>query len=184
MVVLKQLNTAADFWLEMVVPDCSDYLAAETNLRRALHASISLFHMSDWVFHTHEVQVRTAFTFTDGNSNIRPVATASEFAKALEQQNADFGRIRGIANAAKHLELTDIRPVPNAPSHAANTALQTEFVGAGGYNCAGGYNQGGAAYGARPRGMLAGPNGNNMEFSNMLRSVYRMWETLKSAHNW
>ncbi|HUI19727.1 MAG TPA: hypothetical protein VLZ74_01595 [Methylocella sp.] len=54
MVVLKQLNTAADFWLAIVVPDYSDYFAAETDLRRALHASISLFHMSDWVFHTHE----------------------------------------------------------------------------------------------------------------------------------
>jgi hypothetical protein len=171
MVVLKQLNTAADFWLEIVVPDCSDYFAAETNLRRALHAYISLFHMS-------------AFTFTDCNSTVRPVSKSSEFATALEQQNADFGRIRGIANAAKHLELTDIRPVPNAPSHAANTAIQTEFVGAGGYGCVGGYNLGGVAYGASPKVMLAGPNGSDMEFSNILRSVYRMWETLKCTYGW
>ena len=184
MVVLKQLNTAADFWLEIVVPDCSDYFAAETNLRRALHASISLFHMSDWVFHTHEAQVRSAFTYTDSKSTVRPVSKASEFATALEQQNADFGRIRGIANAAKHLELTDIRPVPNAPSHAANTAIQTEFVGAGGYGCAGGYNQGGVAYGASPKVMLAGPNGSDMEFSNILRSVYGMWGTLKCTYGW
>ncbi len=134
MVVLMQLNTATDFWLEMVVPDCSDYFAAETNLRRALHASISLFHMSDWVFHTHEAQVRSAFNFTDRNSTVRPVSKAWEFANALEQQNADFGRIRGIANAAKHLELTVIRPVPNAPSLAANTAIQTERAGSANLN--------------------------------------------------
>jgi len=97
--------------------------------------------MSDWVFHTHEAQVRSAFTFTDPNSTVRPVSNASQFATALEQQNADFGRIRGIANAAKHLELTDIRPVPNAPNHAANTAIQTDFVGTDAYGrFAGGYD--------------------------------------------
>lgn len=42
MAVLMQLNTAADFWLEMAVPYCSDYFAEPWNLRHALHAPLSL----------------------------------------------------------------------------------------------------------------------------------------------
>jgi hypothetical protein len=95
-----RLNAAADFWLEIVEPN---YFADETNLRRALHAAISLFHMSDWVFHTHETQVRSAFTFTHPNRKVRTVSRSEDFADALEQQNADFGRIRGIANATNTL---------------------------------------------------------------------------------
>jgi hypothetical protein len=53
-----QLNTSADFWLEMAVPDCSEYFSNKESLRYALHAAISLFHMSDWVFHTHEAAVK------------------------------------------------------------------------------------------------------------------------------
>jgi hypothetical protein len=190
MAVLMRLNTAADFWLEMVEPDCDDYFADETNLRRALHAAISLFHMSDWVFHTHETQVRSAFTFTDPNGKVRTVSKLEDFADALEQRNADFGRIRGIAHAAKHLKLRKVRPVPNAPSHAANTAIQAEFVGADACGCQqGGYGwletgSSQAQYGASTRVVLAGPNGNDMEFSNILRSVYGMWKTLKSTHGW
>lgn len=185
MVIVKQFNTAADFWLGMVVPDYNDYLAEETNLRRALHASISIFHMSDWVFHSHKAEVTSTFNFAD-KGKVSPVSEEQHFYTALEQKNDDFGRIRGVANAAKHLELRpkSVRPVPNAPSHAANTALQTEFVGAGGYNCAGAYNHGGIAYGASPRIMLAGPNGNDMEFSIILRNVFTMWENLKTTHGW
>jgi hypothetical protein len=35
------------------------------------------------------------------NGTVRPVSNVAEFANALEQFNADFGRIRGIANAGK-----------------------------------------------------------------------------------
>ncbi len=180
---LTQFNTAADFWSEMVVPDCADYRDDPTDLRRALHAANSLFHMHDWIFHSHENAVRSGFTFTDRNGTVHPVSKPSEFATALEQQNADFGRIRGIANAGKHLQLLDIRPVANAPSHAANVALQT-IHGQGAYGQGNsGYGVRGA-YGGRPRIMLAGPNGNDMEFSTILESVFKMWETLKTAHGW
>jgi hypothetical protein len=111
---------------------------------------------------------------------------SENFATALEQQNDDFGRIRGIANAAKHLELgpDGIRPVSNAPSHAANTAIQIDGSGAGGYDCAGCYDLGGAALSGIPKIMLAGPNGNDMEFSTIVKSVYGMWEALKSMYAW
>src|SRR4051794_35951678 len=118
-----QLNTAADYWLEMVVPDCSEYFENRESLRYALHAAISLFHMSDWVFHTHQATVRASFTFLDRKGNVTPVSDPGNFATALEQQCPDYGLIRGIAHAAKHLKLNNARPIPNAPSHASNTGV-------------------------------------------------------------
>lgn len=142
--------------------------------------------------------MRANFAFTDSNGKVRSVSKASNFATALEQQKHDFDRIRGIANAAKHLELTDIRPVANAPSRAANTAIQTAgpvrnfsvppfcdgsdpvmeaLARARGLSRRG-------PYGGNAQLMLARPNGNDMEFSDILRSVYKMWETLTTAHRW
>ena len=173
-----QLNTSADFWLEIVVPDCSEYFNNKGNLRLALHAAISLFHMSDWVFHTHQATVVSGFTYINNAGVPANVSSASTFANSLEQQNADFGRIRGICHAAKHLKLHDIRPVANAPSHAANTASHAISTAAQGF-----FSQWWPSSPSR-KVMLAGPSGNDMEFEAILRSVYEMWGNLKRSHGW
>jgi len=67
--------------------------------------------------------LRAAFTFKDRIGAITNVYDGPTFANALQQQCDDFGRVRGIANAAKHLQLSNVRQVPNAPSHAANTDI-------------------------------------------------------------
>jgi hypothetical protein len=160
----------------MVVPDCSEYFANNESLRCALHAAISLFHMSDWVFHTHEAAVKASFTFIDRNGTAVSVYDPASFATALEQQCSDFGLIRGIAHAAKHLKLNNVRPIPNAPSHAANTAVHgptfapTVFAH--------------GVFDTRRRVMLAGANGNDVQFEKILRAVYAMWTSLKSTHGW
>ena len=56
MTVTNQFVTAGDFWTGMLEPDYQEHLRNPESLRAALHAAISLFHMSDWVFHTHESQ--------------------------------------------------------------------------------------------------------------------------------
>jgi hypothetical protein len=160
----------------MVEADYKDCIDKPDDLRVAFHVANSLFHMHDWVWKTHEAAARTSFTFTDRTGATVPVHDAQSFANALEQQCADFGRIRGIANAAKHLEIRDVRPVANAPSHAANTAVQTTGFGQGGF--------GNGGFGGAPRVMLAGPNGNDMEFSNVAAAVYEMWIRLRTQYGW
>src|SRR5205823_9417063 len=68
------------------------------------------------------------------------------FANALGELHPDFDLIRGIANSAKHLVLTNPRPHPAAPSHAANTRVQSTGFGQGGYGM--------RPYGGTPRVML------------------------------
>jgi hypothetical protein len=178
MAVIQQLTTAADFWSQMVVPDCEEFRSDQANLRRALHSANSLFHMHEWVFHTHENTVRTTFTHFNKSGALVPVGDSTDFANALEHRHPDFGRIRGIANAGKHLKLEPrgIRPVPNAPRDAANTRIQTTAYGQGGF--------GQGPYGGGPRVMLEGADGNDMEFSAILESVFKMWEGLIAANNW
>jgi hypothetical protein len=90
------------------------------------------------------MQLNTAadFWLEDCNGKVRTVSSSGKFANVLEQKCDDFGRIRGIANATKHLKLrhNGVRPVSNAPSHAANIAIQTADVGADAHSrLAGGY---------------------------------------------
>lgn len=178
MTVTHQFTTAADFWTGMVVPDCTDYRAHPNDLRRALHSAISLFHMHDWIFYTHQSDVTSNFTYIDKVGTCKPVLNAEEFANSLEQSNEDFGRIRGIANAGKHLQLrqSGIRPVQNAPSNAANTRIQTTGWGQTGF--------GQGPFSGPARVMLQGSNGNDMEYSDIVDSVYKMWEALMKRYNW
>jgi hypothetical protein len=161
----------------MVEPDYQECLSNPADLRAAFHAAISLFHMHDWVWHTHEPDVRSVFS-------IRKTGTKwpeTLFADALEKQYPDFGRVRGIANAAKHLELRDIRPVANAPRRAPDTAVSTG--GAGGYGVgSGGYGVGVFAYAGSPRVVLIGPP--ETEFVEIAKAVYDMWGKLRADHDW
>ena len=176
MAVIKEFRTATDYWSGMAEPDYHDFVGNSADLRAAFHTAISLFHMHDWVWKTHEAVIRASFTFRYKTGATVNVHNAETFANALEQDCADFGRIRGIANAAKHLELRDIRPVPNAPSHAASTAVQTTGFGQGGYDE--------GPYGGGPRVMLAGSNGDDMEFSDVAKSVLEMWIKLRATCGW
>jgi hypothetical protein len=169
-VVITEFRTAADFWAGMVEPDYQNCLDNPADLRVAFHAAMSLFHMHDWVWTTHEAAVRASFAFIDKNGATVKVHDKGSFANALEQQCADFGRVRGIANAAKHLK-AEIRPVPNAPSHATDTAVRTTALGEGPY--------GSGPYGGTPRVML-----DDLEFSDVIKAVYEIWNRLRTTHGW
>lgn len=174
MAVILEFRTPADFWSGMVEPDYKDARSNPADLRAAFHAAISLFHMHDWIWRTYEASVGTSFTFRNSAGSAAAVRDAGTFANSLEQQCEDFGRIRSIANAAKHLQLRDIRPVPNAASHAANTAVHIPGGASGGYGAGAiGYNRAGS-YVGRPRVVLEGPSGQDMEFSHVAKVVYDM----------
>lgn len=175
MQTVQIFKSANDFWVGMVEPDYQESQNNQGDLRAALHAAISLFHMSDWVFEQHKSNVCITFKFTNKKGQSQPVKDSKTFATSLEQIDVNFALIRGIANAAKHLALKDIRPHPDAPSHSANTASQSLGWGEGGYGV--------GPYGGGPQVMLEGANG-HLHFSQIATSVYDMWVKLKNQHNW
>lgn len=152
-------------------------------LRAAFHAAIGLFHVHDWVWATHSDAIRALFTYKDRNDREHAVSSAETFANALEQQYPDFGRIRSIANAVKHLELRDVRPVDNAARHATDTAVHVPGAGLGGYNVGNyGYGTSGLSYAGYPRVMLTGSS--DMEFFKVAEAVRQMWIDLRGMHAW
>ena len=171
MAIITQFTTAGDFWAEMLEPDYKAQAGAPDSLRAALHSAISLFHMSDWVFHTHESKVRAAFPI-----RCKTKYPESDFADALELGNQDFGRMRGICHAAKHLKLKHIRPVPGAPSRSANTRVQATGYGEGPYGV--------GPYGGPPRVVLEGADANDLVFADIAKSVRTMWVELNAVHGW
>lgn len=174
MQIVTQFKTAADFWSGMVEPDYQAYTAAPGDLRLALHLANALFHMADWVFHSYEANVKAKFTFTNSLGQTLPVSDVGTFANALEVGNDDFARIRGIANAGKHLKLSNIRPVTNAPSHAANTQSQELGFGEGGFGI--------GEFGGAKRVMLEGAT--DMDFETLATNVYNSWKALNAVHKW
>jgi hypothetical protein len=72
--------------------------------------------------------------------------------------------------------LTNRRPHPASPSHAANTRVQSTGFGEGGYGM--------GPYGGTPRVMLEGPGGQDREFTDLAKSTFEMWQRLSQQHNW
>jgi hypothetical protein len=81
--------------------------------------------------------------------------------------------MRGIANAGKHLNLSNVRPIQHAPSNAANTQIV-----AAGYDTTAYDTQ---AYDNERHVELEGAN---RPFLDILETVYQMWENLRNAHGW
>lgn len=168
------LTTSQDFWTEMVEPDCDEYRKNIASLRYAFHSASSLFHLHDWIFYTDQSTVKT-FTYLDKLQMTKPVTKPSHFANHLEQLNSNFGLIRGVANAAKHLVLTTPSPVQNSPSNAANTQVQSTGYGVGPHGV--------GPYGGSPRVVIqAQPD--NLEYLDIMDDVFKMWLTLKAKHRW
>ncbi len=176
MTVFK-FTTYTDFWRGVVEPDYNQFINKIDDLRFAFHAAISLFHTADWVYVDNETYIRANYTFM-GNNKPKPVASEKDFANALRDLHPDFELIRQIANAAKHLKLKHPAKAhhTHAPSHAANTVVQSTAYGAGTY--------GPGPYGGTPRVMLEGPNGNDLEFSDIAGSVRQMWIDLAAEDGW
>jgi hypothetical protein len=177
-----KITTTTDYWRGLVVPDYQEFRNHPGDLRAAFHLAITLFHMHDWVWTRYEAAIRRSFSFVDGKGLDVPVHNARSFANALEQQCADFGRLWGIANAAKHLEIVDVRPVANAPSTAASTCSQTmtSYFGSGYF----GSSHFGRYFGNSQKIMLETAGGKHIGFSDIAQNVYDMWERLRASHGW
>lgn len=180
--VVALIDDYQAFWREIVDADFNDCVAKIDDLRRAFHCAISLFHLHDWIYVAHKADIDKNLTFEDKSGASRPVHDRRSFANALGDLHPDFELIREIANSAKHLKLREpctnpsSRSHPSAPSDAANTRVQATGWGEGGF--------GKGPFGGTPRVMLQGPEGQDLEFSDLAKSTYEMWKTLGQKHGW
>jgi hypothetical protein len=173
----KRIETALEYWERIAKPDYKEFQEDISDLRRAFHCAVSLFHLSDWLYVEHKSQIDPVFFIKDGKGNIRQVRDEKEFAAAIVDLHPDFGLIRGIAFAAKHLKLRPKNNLhPATPTHAANVSIQTVGYGYGGFSD--------RAYSETSRVMLAGQNGIDIEFSTLAASTVEMWKSLSEQYGW
>jgi hypothetical protein len=174
--LVASVQDCQTYWQDIVEPDYHDFNTKIDDLRRAFHCAIAMFHMSDWVYVTHKSYIDSNFVFKDRNGVSQPVNDEKSFANSLRDLYPNFELIRGIANSAKHLQLKNPGSHPSSPSHAANTRVQSTAWGEGGY--------GQGPFGGTPRVMLQGPQGQDLEFSDIATSTYQMWKSLAQQHGW
>lgn len=118
---------AHEFFEVHAVPNIEAWLKEPTDIRLAMNATVSLYHMADHFWHTYSlVDVTRVFGTPD----------ASAFRAELARRNGNFKLLRDVAEAHKHMELDRSSRVI---THADQTA-----VGATGW--------GEAAYGTGPFG--------------------------------
>jgi hypothetical protein len=106
-----KVESAGGFKATVVNPDYADYKAAPTDLRRAYHLALGLFHLRDWTFWEH------GKTLGYGPKDI------GKYQKYLEGQCAEFGYIRDLANAIKHAELDPSKKRSTQMVGLANTSI-------------------------------------------------------------
>ena len=162
------------FWNEVLLPDYEDFMSEIDNLRKEFHLAISLLHMADWLYQANKPYIDANFTFTDKNGNLQPVIDEKTFANAVRDFYPDFELIRGIANAGKHLQIRKGNH-RGAPENAANTYVTSTGFGSGSYSM--------GPYGGSPRVRQQGPNGQDIEMTDLAERVRDMWEKLCEKHN-
>ncbi len=158
----------------MVEPDLADCEKRLGDLRAAFHAASSLWHMCDWTYQTHKTAVQVEFGISP---SIKDKDGGIAFADALGARCPEFAHVREIANASKHLRLSKT-------GRGATETFVTILPGTGGYGVGDiAYGRAGA-YGGGPKVMHEKPNGEDVSFLQIARSVANMWRRLLADHGW
>ena len=85
----KPVNTPREFFEQIVLPDCADFLAHPDDLRLGFHACISLNQLTDWVY----------------NAAVPP--KPKDWRPTLRAKVPCLEQLRLIANNAKHFPSRD-----------------------------------------------------------------------------
>ena len=103
--MLNPIITPRDFFSQIARPDCEDAIAVPDDVRKVLHACMSLHHLRDWVF----------------NAGLAKFNTEKEFSEDLYKRCPELKIIRAIAINSKH----------SAPTTAPMMTVGTSAAAAG-----------------------------------------------------
>jgi len=183
----QRFQTVSDYWDGMVLPDFEDFQANKHDLRKAFHLATSLFHMADWVWTENEATIREVFQYTDKNGERHYASDVGQFANALSELSEDFMLVRYVANAGKHMALTQrANTPPNVPMYSANVATymavtEVSYGAASDHAISSGPISGGTIS-TLPEVILETPT--NTRFFKIAVSVRDFWAKLRSENGW
>jgi hypothetical protein len=171
-----KIDDCNKYWNEIVLPDLQAFEDDQGNVRKAFHAAVSLFHMSNWVYYEKGLAYWQSIPLQYENRAGAMVTVSDDksFPNAISTINADFELVRGVANSAKHFFITHPANHAAAPTHAANT-----YSRQAGFDVSA-FDQ--AAFDAIDEVMLEGPGGNDLLFLKLAHSAKVTLEKFCADH--
>jgi hypothetical protein len=112
----KTLDSARKYYDWVLKPQYDDFFSKPAEFRHLINLASSLFHYHEWLFSDYSAQLHIELSVG------QPVQTPGQFWAEVQATNANFGFIRDIANASKHVKLT--RNPSTSMTHMANTTIQ------------------------------------------------------------
>lgn len=106
--------TPRDFLDQIVRPNLSDFVADQTDLRRALNALATIDALAAHMFVWLEANAATAVSGTSDDSHYRA---------QLATRSTDFRLVRDAAKAQKHVRLTKHNPQVSSASQMKSRAV-------------------------------------------------------------
>lgn len=150
-----QRTPAHDFYDEYVAPALEAWQAAPTDLRLAMAAAVSLYHVADYYWNSYS---------TEAPDRVLGSPSAGEFRARLADQSKEYALLRDVAESHKHMKLgRNTRVVTNAS--------QTD-VGATGYG-EGPYGEG--PYGGGPSIVIELDDGSKRHLTAIISTVEALW---------
>jgi hypothetical protein len=113
-ILIHRLDSARKYYSEILKPEYDDFFAAPATLRSAFRVAGALFHFRDWLFEFHRAELEAHFGTT--------LASAGALWIEVEKINGQFGFVRDVANASKHVRLK--HHPSTSMTHVANTSLE------------------------------------------------------------
>lgn len=164
--IVDHISSAWDFWTKIAQPDYSDFHASPSDLRKASHVSVSLFHVSDWVWGDYKREPQRIFG----------TATLSDLRKYIvANQCGDFGLIRDIADGSRHFRLDQPTATTRTVYSATDVTVHSTGFGEGRY--------GEGTFGGAPQ-IVVNVGSGVRHFSAIAKNVYEMWERLFRERRW
>lgn len=149
------LTNANDFFDTHVLPNLEAWLNQPTDIRLAMNAVVSLYHMADHFWHAYE-SVDLSRVFGTTNS--------AKFRAELAQRDTHFAVVRDVAEAHKHMKL-------DRASRVLTQSKQTA-VGATGFGEAG---FGTGPFGGGPSIVVELDDNSKQHLNYLADEVKRLW---------
>lgn len=157
------LSSAEDYFLSVVMPNHRAFFNAPSNFASAFNLATTLYHFHEWLFEQYKSELETHFGTT--------FSSKGKLWQAVEQTNSNFGYIRDVTNASKHVTIGGARHAQPSTgmTHIANTHIVSAAFGQG---C---YGQG--RYGGGPN-VVFEDAGKQISFDECASQLFAYWKSL------
>jgi hypothetical protein len=153
------ISSAEDYFEHVLSLNYRDFFEQPSTFQTAVNLASSLYHFHEWIYHYRRAFVEHKFSTA--------FSTARDFWSYLEKHDGEFGYLRDIANASKHVEID--RNPSTGMTHFANTHITWTGFGLGAY--------GAGRFGGGPN-ISIDDGGKNVSFDSCAQKLFKFWDAL------